>query len=80
MSNYNVLHQPCMIGKVEIPNSFAVLPMSLGALSYDEEGGYSDNLINYFSLRAKGGFGLIITGAATILKAVWEACEAANSI
>ncbi len=64
MSNYNVLHQPYMIGKVEIPNRFAVLPMSLGALSYDEEGGYSDNLINYFSLRAKGGFGLIITGAA----------------
>ncbi len=64
MSNYNVLNQPYMIGKTEIPNRFAVMPMSLGALSYDEQGGYSDNLINYFDLRAKGGFGLIVTGAA----------------
>ena len=64
MSAYDVLNQPYKICNVEIKNRFAVLPMSLGALSNDEEGGYSDNLIRYFEERAKGGFGLIIPGAA----------------
>ena len=64
MNKYDVLNQPYKIGPVEIKNRFAVIPMTMGSLSYDEEGGFSDNLINYFELRAKGGFGLIIPGAA----------------
>ncbi len=56
---------PYKIGSVEIRNRFAMIPMTMGGLSYDEEGGFSDNLINYFELRAKGGFGLIIPGAVT---------------
>lgn len=64
MNRYDVLNQPYKICNVEIKNRFAVLPMSLGALSNDEEGGYSDNLIRYFEARAEGGFGLIIPGAA----------------
>ena len=64
MSKYDVLAQPYKICNVEIKNRFAVIPMTMGGLSYDEEGGFSDNLINYFELRAKGGFGLIIPGAA----------------
>ncbi len=65
MSKYDVLGSPYKIGNVEIKNRFAVIPMTMGGLSYDEEGGFSDNLINYFELRAKGGFGLIIPGAVT---------------
>ncbi len=65
MSKYDVLGKPYKIGNVEIKNRFVVIPMTMGGLSYDEEGGFSDNLINYFELRAKGGFGLIIPGAAT---------------
>ncbi|MBR4471200.1 MAG: FAD-dependent oxidoreductase [Erysipelotrichaceae bacterium] len=65
MGKYDVLNQPYRICNVEIKNRFAVIPMTMGALAYDEEGGFSDNLINYFELRAKGGFGLIIPGAAS---------------
>ncbi|MBQ6560085.1 MAG: FAD-dependent oxidoreductase [Erysipelotrichaceae bacterium] len=64
MNKYAALKQPYMIGNVTIPNRFTVIPMTMGALAYDEGGGFSDNLINYFELRAKGGFGLIIPGAA----------------
>ena len=64
MSKYDVFSKPYKICNVEIPNRFTVIPMTMGALSYDEEGGFSDNLIRYFELRAKGGFGLIIPGAA----------------
>ena len=65
MNNYEVFNTPFQIGDVEIRNRFVVIPMTMGGLAYDEEGGFSDNLINYFELRAKGGFGLIIPGAAT---------------
>ncbi|MBQ6335343.1 MAG: FAD-dependent oxidoreductase [Erysipelotrichaceae bacterium] len=64
MSKYEVFNQPYQICDVQIKNRFTVIPMTMGALSYDEQGGFSDNLINYFELRAKGGFGLIIPGAA----------------
>ncbi len=63
MANYDIFNTPYKIGKVEIPNRFAVLPMTLGSLSYDEDGGFSENFIHYFELRAEGGFGLIIPGA-----------------
>ena len=64
MGKYDILNTPYKIGNVEIKNRFLVIPMTMGSLAYDEEGGFSDNLINYFALRAKGGFGLIIPGAA----------------
>ncbi len=64
MGKYDILNTPYKIGNVEIKNRFLVIPMTMGALAYDEKGGFSDNLINYFVLRAKGGFGLIIPGAA----------------
>ncbi len=61
---YDALKRPYKICNVEIPNRFVVIPMTMGGLAYDEEGGFSENLIHYFELRAKGGFGLIIPGAA----------------
>lgn len=70
MSKYDVLNQPYRIGSVEIKNRFAVIPMTMGALTYDEQGGFSDNFIHYLELRAKGGFGLIIPGAATTDRSV----------
>ena len=65
MGKYDVFNQPYKICDVEIKNRFTVIPMTMGGLSYDEEGGFSDNLIRYFEERAKGGFGLIIPGAAS---------------
>ena len=65
MNKYEVLNKPYKICDVEIKNRFAVIPMTMGGLTYDEDGGFSENFINYLELRAKGGFGLIIPGAAT---------------
>ena len=70
MNKYDVFNQPYRIGGVEIKNRFAVVPMTMGALTYDEQGGFSDNFIHYLELRAKGGFGLIIPGAATTDRSV----------
>ena len=64
MGKYDVFNTPYSIGSVEIKNRFAVIPMTMGALAYDGQGGFSENLIRYFELRAEGGFGLIIPGAA----------------
>ena len=51
MNKYDVFNQPYHIGGVEIKNRFAVVPMSTGALTYDEQGGFSDNFIHYYSVR-----------------------------
>lgn len=70
MSKYDIFNTPYRIGGVEIKNRFAVIPMTMGALTYDEGGGFSDNFIRYLELRALGGFGLIIPGAATTDRSV----------
>ena len=70
MGKNDVFAKPYKIGSVEIKNRFAVIPMTMGALTYDEQGGFSDNFIHYLQLRAKGGFGLIIPGAATTDRSV----------
>ena len=41
MSNYDVLNQPYRICNVEIKNRFTVIPMTMGGLAYDEQGGFS---------------------------------------
>lgn len=40
MSNYDVLNQPYRICNVEIKNRFTVIPMTMGGLAYDEQGGF----------------------------------------
>ena len=70
MGKYDVFTKPYRIAGVKIPNRFVVIPMTMGALTYDEGGGFSDNFIRYLELRAKGGFGLIIPGAATTDRSV----------
>ena len=64
MGQYDILNTPFQIGPVTIKNRFVVLPLTMGALSYDAEGGYSENFMKYMELRAEGGFGLIIPGAS----------------
>ena len=65
MGKYDILNTPFTIGSVEIRNRFVMLPLTMGALSYDEKGGFSENYMKFLELRAEGGFGLIIPGAAT---------------
>lgn len=58
---YRKLFTPIKIGSVEIKNRFAMAPMGPLGLS-DSEGGFNQRGIDYYTERAKGGTGLIITG------------------
>lgn len=58
---YKELFTPQKIGKVEMPNRYAMAPM--GPLGFgDCEGGWNQRGIDYYTRRAAGGVGLIITG------------------
>lgn len=62
MGRYDVLGQPLHVGGITLKNRFSVAPVTIGT-HYRPEGGYNDTAIQYFAERAKGGFGLIVTGA-----------------
>lgn len=69
MERYNALFSPLKIGKVEVPNRIAMMPMgvfsprllNLNSVAYTKEGA------DYYIERAKGGTGLIITGLMPII-------------
>lgn len=58
---YKNLFTPVQIGRLTIKNRFAMAPMGPLGLS-DSEGGFNQRGIDYYTERAKGGTGLIITG------------------
>lgn len=58
---YKNLFTPVKIGSVTIKNRFAMAPMGPLGLG-DEQGGFNQRGIDYYTARAKGGTGLIITG------------------
>lgn len=58
---YKNLFTPIKIGTCEIKNRFAMAPMGPLGLA-DAEGGFNQRGIDYYTERAKGGTGLIITG------------------
>lgn len=58
---YQGLFEPIKIGKVEIKNRYVMAPMGPLGLG-DCEGGWNDRGIDYYTRRARGGIGLIITG------------------
>ena len=61
------IFQPIRIGRVEIKNRIAMAPMAnLGLITID--GCLTPRAINYYIERAKGGVGLIITGAVNVKK------------
>ena len=64
-NKYQKLFEPISIGKVEIKNRIAMAPMAIGGLT-TPDGGFGARAIDYYVERAKGGAGLIITGAAII--------------
>ena len=53
------------IGTLEIKNRVAMAPMGTNGLT-DIDFGYSRRLIDFYAARAKGGAGMIITGAAVV--------------
>lgn len=68
---YEKLFTPVSIGKCEIKNRFAMAPMGPLGLA-DAEGGFNQRGIDYYTERAKGGTGLIITGVTFVDNQVEE--------
>ena len=68
---YNNLFEPVKIGSLEVKNRFAMAPMGPLGLA-DAEGGFNQRGIEYYTARARGGTGLIITGVTFVDNAVEE--------
>ena len=62
MQNYEHLGKPLQIGRQTIKNRFCMAPIG-GGQHHLPGGGLKDETIQYLIERAKGGFGLIFTGA-----------------
>ncbi|MBD5553342.1 MAG: FAD-dependent oxidoreductase [Desulfovibrio sp.] len=62
MASFKGLGQPFSIGAVQIKNRFCMAPVG-GGQHHRPEGGFKDETIQYLVERARGGFGLIFTGA-----------------
>lgn len=62
---YKKLFEPIKIGALEIKNRFVMAPMGPLGLS-DSEGGFNLRGIDYYTARARGGTGLIITGVTFV--------------
>ncbi len=68
---YAKLYEPVKIGSLELKNRFAMAPMGPLGLA-DAEGGFNQRGIEYYTARAKGGVGLIITGVTFVDNEVEE--------
>ena len=62
MQDYGYLGKPLQIGRLTIKNRFCMAPIG-GGQHHLPGGGLKDETIQYLVERAKGGFGLIFTGA-----------------
>ena len=62
-NTYEQLFSPLKVGSITLKNRYAVAPMGGRFACFGTKGEYSENGIDYFVDRAKGGFGLIVTGA-----------------
>ena len=71
MFKYAKLFEKTKIGSCEIKNRFAMAPMGPLGLG-DAEGGFNQRGIDYYTERAKGGTGLIITGVTFVENEVEE--------
>lgn len=71
MQNYQNLFTPTKIGNCTLKNRFAMAPMGPLGLA-DAEGGFNQRGIDYYTERAKGGTGLIITGVTFVENTVEE--------
>lgn len=69
--DYKKLFTPVKIGSITIKNRFALAPMGPLGLA-DADGGFNQRGIDYYTERAKGGTGLIITGVTFVDNEVEE--------
>ncbi len=64
-AQYRGLFEPVRIGTCDLKNRFAMAPMGPLGLG-DADGGFNQRGIDYYTERAKGGTGLIITGVTFV--------------
>lgn len=62
---YSYSFSPLKIGNVIIRNRYALAPMGTSSMN-GPRGEYTDNTIEYYLERARGGFGLIVTGSIIV--------------
>ncbi|WP_028709694.1 FAD-dependent oxidoreductase [Propionicicella superfundia] len=63
--HHAVLFQPTTIGSIHVKNRYAMAPMGPLGLA-TAEGGWNQRGIEYYTTRARGGIGLIITGVCQV--------------
>lgn len=68
---HRILFEPVSIGKLKLKNRFSMAPMGPLGLA-DAEGGFNQRGIDYYTRRAQGGTGLIITGVTFVDNEVEE--------
>ena len=61
LANHKILFDKINVRGMELKNRFAMAPMGPLGLG-DANGGFNQRGIDYYTERAKGGTGLIITG------------------
>ena len=71
MENREIMFAPYQIGNMELKNRFAMAPMGPLGLG-DEQGGFNQRGIDYYTARARGGVGLIFTGVTFVDNEVEE--------
>jgi 2,4-dienoyl-CoA reductase-like NADH-dependent reductase (Old Yellow Enzyme family)/thioredoxin reductase len=70
VTNLDVLWRPLQIGSVEVPNRIFV---SAHMIAFGDEVIVPERYINYYEERARGGVGLLITGAEGVHPTGWHA-------
>ena len=65
LSNLKYLFEPIKVGNMRVKNRVVMPPMGIN-FGIDDEGHITDQLCEYFSVRAKGGAGMIIVGGGGI--------------
>ncbi|SMC90094.1 NADH:flavin oxidoreductase / NADH oxidase family protein [Desulfocicer vacuolatum DSM 3385] len=74
--NHAALFKPIQIGDIEIKNRIAMAPMNVG---YTGPNGYpSEQSLAWYAMRARGGFGLIMTECVVMNPHRWAGHEALN--
>lgn len=68
-TKYKHLFSPIKVGKTELPNRIAMMPMGVFSprLLNPKTGAYTKDGADYYIERAKGGTGLIVTGVVPII-------------
>jgi len=64
-TKYKKLFEQVKIGSLELKNRFAMAPMGPLGLA-DAEGGFNQRGMEYYTARARGGAGLIVTGVTFV--------------